>query len=179
MRRIERGAGLVAAGRSAEPLRLFRSGSGRAVVGHIGAVFRLLPRAGLLRGIRCRRSSKAFCRKGICAGTSPARPAYRQLTPWACLSGLGPNTRAPFRFCPKGVVPGAGHVRRLSNRGITTLVADLPTCHLPERRDTSGVLGRRTGQGAAGGAARRGRTRRGGAVRGGRAEFRGGSSSAR
>ena len=95
------------------------------------------------------------------------------------LERVGAEYAGAVQILPKGVVPGAGHVRRLSNREITTLVADLPTCHLPERRDTSGVLGRRTGQGAAGGAARRGRTRRGGAVRGGRAESRGGSSSAR
>ena len=49
------------------------------------------------------------------------------------LEQVGAECAGAVQILPEGVVPGTGHVRRLSNQQVATLIADLPTYHLPDR----------------------------------------------
>ena len=48
------------------------------------------------------------------------------------LERVGAECAGAVQFLPEGAVPRTGHVRRLSDRQVATLVADLPTYHLPD-----------------------------------------------
>jgi serine/threonine-protein kinase HipA len=48
------------------------------------------------------------------------------------LERVGRECAGAVQFLPEGDVPGTGNVRTLSAREVDTLVADLPTYHLPE-----------------------------------------------
>jgi serine/threonine-protein kinase HipA len=45
---------------------------------------------------------------------------------------LGAECAGAVQILPEGAIPGAGHVRKLSDDEVTALVADLPTYHLPD-----------------------------------------------
>ncbi len=45
---------------------------------------------------------------------------------------VGAECAGAVQILPEGAVPGTGHVRRLSEREVATLIADLPTYHLPD-----------------------------------------------
>ena len=47
------------------------------------------------------------------------------------LARVGAECAGAVQFLPEGAVPSTGDVRRLSDREVETLVADLPTYHLP------------------------------------------------
>ena len=48
------------------------------------------------------------------------------------LERVGAECAGAVQFLPEGAVPGTGDVRTLSDREVDTLIADLPTYHLPE-----------------------------------------------
>jgi serine/threonine-protein kinase HipA len=48
------------------------------------------------------------------------------------LERVGAECAGAVQFLPEGAVPGNGHVRALSDREVDSIVADLPTYHLPE-----------------------------------------------
>ena len=48
------------------------------------------------------------------------------------LERVGAECAGAVQFLPEGALPGNGDVRTLSDEEVTTLVADLPTYHLPE-----------------------------------------------
>jgi hypothetical protein len=79
-------------------------------------------------GVGVRRAPSAG-RESALAHRQPGVPATDTV---GLRERVGAEYAGAVQILPKGVVPGAGHVRRLSNREITTLVADLPTYHLPD-----------------------------------------------
>jgi serine/threonine-protein kinase HipA len=48
------------------------------------------------------------------------------------LERVGAECAGAVQFLPEGAVPGTGDVRTLGDREVDTLIADLPTYHLPE-----------------------------------------------
>ena len=48
------------------------------------------------------------------------------------LERVGAECAGAVQILPEGAAPGTGHVRRLSDKEVATLIADLPTYHLPD-----------------------------------------------
>jgi serine/threonine-protein kinase HipA len=53
------------------------------------------------------------------------------------LERVGAECAGAVQILPEGAAPGTGHVRRLSDEEVATLIADLPTYHLPDGATSS------------------------------------------